>query len=229
MKRSMSERYVKEILEKLEEIEKLHAKLRSLVPRVKDHEWRDVKNESKTNYLEQKPINFCRNSEIIRNMSKDLTTKIKKLYDPNTKPMKYLKMFKNHSNNKWKSFKNYLLTMNESDTVLVNRASQVSNDDLANNISEKTISFAIPQPKVNHLFKKRRSTLQDLPERLLKYFGYSHDSTFVNKNVVSIHDHGLGENEPHKVHKTSIIPDEKTETLKIVSSVRRISIGDNKK
>ena len=118
MKRSMSERYVREILEKLEEIEKLHAKLRSLVPRVKDHEWRDMKNESKTNYLEQKPINFCRNSEIIRNMSKDLTTKIKKLYDPNTKPMKYLKMFKNHSNNKWKNFKNYLLTKNESDIVL---------------------------------------------------------------------------------------------------------------
>lgn len=118
MKRNMSERYVKEILEKLEEIEKLHAKLRSLVPRVKDHEWRDMKNESKTNYLEQKPINFYQNSEIIRNMSKDLTTKIKKLYDPNTKLIKYLKMFKNRSNNKWKNFKNYLLTMNESDIVL---------------------------------------------------------------------------------------------------------------
>lgn len=34
----MSERYVKDILEKLEEIEKLHAKLRSLVPRVKGQE-----------------------------------------------------------------------------------------------------------------------------------------------------------------------------------------------
>lgn len=45
----MSDRYVKDIFEKLEEIEKLHAKLRSLVPRVKNHEAEKVSiNAQKT-------------------------------------------------------------------------------------------------------------------------------------------------------------------------------------
>lgn len=126
MRRNMSERYVKEILEKLEEIEKLHGKLRRLVPRVKDYESEGTKTNQfimeKTNdntryFLEQNPIDFCQRLEIAREMSKDLITKVKKLCEPNTKTRKYFKKFKHYSNNKWESFKDYLSTMNASDII----------------------------------------------------------------------------------------------------------------
>lgn len=126
MRRNMCERYVKEILEKLEEIEKLHGKLRRLVPRVKVYESEGTKinqfimektNDNARYFLEQNPIDFCQRLEIAREMSKDLTTKVKKLCQPNTKTRKYFRKFKHYSNEKWKSFKDYLSTMNASDII----------------------------------------------------------------------------------------------------------------
>ncbi|XP_017762366.1 PREDICTED: uncharacterized protein LOC108552371 [Eufriesea mexicana] len=235
MRYNMSEKYVKEILEKLEEIEKLHAKLRCLVPRVKSYELKDVEikqsvmretNRIDTNLPEQKPIDFHRRSEIIRNIQKDLTTKIKNLFDPNSSTMKYFKKFKDHSSNKWKRFNNFLTTIYEPDITFVSRASQVSNSDLLNIISKNTSTIFSPKKKQS---KKRRSTLQEMSERLLKRFGYFYDPNLVNESTMSIHDHGLGKNEPRIVQRTSIIPDGKTETIKIVSSARTVSVENNKK
>ncbi|XP_076473671.1 uncharacterized protein LOC117153794 isoform X2 [Bombus vancouverensis nearcticus] len=219
MRRNMSERYVKEILEKLEEIEKLHGKLRRLVPRVKVYESEGTKTNQfimeKTNdntryFLEQNPIDLCQRLEIAREMSKDLITKVKKLCEPNTKTRKYFKKFKHYSNNKWESFKDYLSTMNASD-IIFGRTSST------------------PIPRVSQIFGRRRSTLRDLPEQLLASFGYSRDSNSVNESIVLMHDHALGKDEPHKVQKMLIIPDQETETLRVVASARRVSVGGSDK
>lgn len=114
MRYNMSEKYVKEIFEKLDEIEKLHAKLRSLVPRVKNNELEITENkqsvakETKENkhLPEQKTIN--------------LKSRIRKLFGKKTRPhlMKYFKKFKNNSGNKWKELKNRLATLNEPDIIM---------------------------------------------------------------------------------------------------------------
>ncbi|XP_048260640.1 uncharacterized protein LOC105667154 [Bombus terrestris] len=219
MRRNMCERYVKEILEKLEEIEKLHGKLRRLVPRVKVYESEGTKinqfimektNDNARYFLEQNPIDFCQRLEIAREMSKDLTTKVKKLCQPNTKTRKYFRKFKHYSNEKWKSFKDYLSTMNASD-IIFGRTSST------------------PIPRVKQIFGRRRSTLRDLPEQLLASFGYSRDSNSVNESIVLMHDHALGKDEPHKVQKMSITPDQETETLRVVASARRVSVGGSNK
>ncbi|XP_033184048.1 uncharacterized protein LOC117153794 isoform X1 [Bombus vancouverensis nearcticus] len=236
MRRNMSERYVKEILEKLEEIEKLHGKLRRLVPRVKVYESEGTKTNQfimeKTNdntryFLEQNPIDLCQRLEIAREMSKDLITKVKKLCEPNTKTRKYFKKFKHYSNNKWESFKDYLSTMNASDIIFVSRGSQTSEANLPRMISGRTSST--PIPRVSQIFGRRRSTLRDLPEQLLASFGYSRDSNSVNESIVLMHDHALGKDEPHKVQKMLIIPDQETETLRVVASARRVSVGGSDK
>ncbi|XP_043579221.1 uncharacterized protein LOC122566265 isoform X2 [Bombus pyrosoma] len=219
MRHNMSEKYVKEILEKLEEIEKLHGKLRRLVPRVKSYESEGTRinqfimektNDNTRYFLEQNPIDFCQRLEIAREMSKDLTTKVKKLCAPNTKTRKYFKKFKHYSNNKWKSFKDYLSTMNASDIILGRTSST-------------------PVSRVSQIFGRRRSTLRDLPEQLLASFGYSRDSNSVNESIVLMHDHALGKDEPHKVQKMSIIPNQETETLRVVASARRVSVGGSNK
>lgn len=123
MTHSMSERYVKEILDKLEEIEKLHGKLRSLVPRAKNDKTEDesnsslkhstnmedkyrVANETIENKIidspEQKPIDSRNDSESFRNTSRNSTAKAKKIFDPNSGHMKYLKKLKNRSSDEFK-------------------------------------------------------------------------------------------------------------------------------
>lgn len=93
-------------------------------------------------------------------------------------------------------------------------------------MSRNTSSIFSPKKKYS---KKRRSTLQDMSERLLKRFGYFYDSKLVNESTMSINDHGLGKDEPYIVQRTSIIPDEKTETINIVSSAQTVSVGNNRK
>lgn len=209
----MSEKYVKEIFEKLDEIEKLHAKLRSLVPRVKNNELEITENkqsvakETKENkhLPEQKTIN--------------LKSRIRTLFGKKTKPhlIKYFKKFKSNSGNKWKELKNRLATLNEPDIIMVSRASQVSDGDISKLISREK------SPKKNRKFNKKKSAPQDCPDQVLKHLGYFYDSNpILNDYVVSMHDHGLGKNTPHKVQKKAIIQDEDTETLKIVSSAKKI-------
>ncbi|XP_076756140.1 uncharacterized protein LOC143426505 [Xylocopa sonorina] len=198
----MSEKYVREILEKLEEIEKLHAKLRSLVPRVKNYKSENNPNAAKERSMnmenkqsvaketngnkkdsrEQKPVDFRRGSETLKNTIKDSTTRVKKLFEPNTKSMRYFEKFRDQSKSKLGNFRRnsidyvtkqwyeqgdkikYLLsTVIEPDIILANRASQTSDDDLAEIVVEK--KFPILSPKKRKLIEKRRSTLQDLSER----------------------------------------------------------------
>ncbi|XP_012349247.1 uncharacterized protein LOC100867341 isoform X2 [Apis florea] len=192
MRYNMSEKYVKEIFEKLDEIEKLHAKLRSLVPRVKNNELEITENkqsvakETKENkhLPEQKPIT--------------LKSRIRKLFSKKTKPhlMKYFKKFKNNSGNKWKELKNRLAALKEPDIILVSRASQVSDGDISKLISEEK-----SPKKKRKLFNRKKTAPQDFPDQLLKH---------------------LGKNTPHKVQKKAVIQDEDIETLKIVSSAKKI-------
>lgn len=99
----------------------------------------------------------------------------------------------------------------------VSRASQVSDGDISKLISREK------SPKKNRKFNKKKSAPQDCPDQVLKHLGYFYDSNpILNDYVVSMHDHGLGKNTPHKVQKKAIIQDEDTETLKIVSSAKKI-------
>lgn len=94
-------------------------------------------------------------------------------------------------------------------------------------ISGRTSSTSIP--RVSQIFGRRRSTLRDLPEQLLASFGYSRNSNSVNESIVLMHDHALGKDEPHKVQRMLIIPDQETETLRVVASARRVSVGGSNK
>ncbi|XP_026670528.1 uncharacterized protein LOC113464525 [Ceratina calcarata] len=265
--RNMSEKYVKEILEKLEEIEKLHAKLRRLVPRVKNHEPENpslnaasrrrstnmgnkqpvARETIKMDLPEQKPIGFRRDSGFLKNAFKTSTTRMKKLFDTNARSTKHLRKFHRESQNKWGRFKrnsidfittqwqdkndrirDFWSSISEPDVILgngllslgllpfiVTRASQTSETDIKK-LASRSPSLFTPE------LEKRRSTPTNLSRRLKKRFSFSRDPS-PKESTVMVH-HNLSESEPHKVRKTSFVPDEKSETLKIVSSARRISV-----
>ncbi|CAL7947589.1 unnamed protein product [Xylocopa violacea] len=203
-------------------------------------------NGNKKNSREQKPVDSRRGSEILKNTFQDSSTRVKKLFDPNAKSMKCFEKFRDQSKSKLGNFrrnsidyvtkqwydkndkiKYFLSTVIEPDIILATRASQTSDDDLAEIVLKEKSSIVSPKKKM--FIKKRRSTLQDLSERLLEHFNYTYDSNLLNDTTISLHDHGLGKDEPRKVWKTVFIPDEKSETLKIVSSARKVSLNGNRK
>ncbi|KZC09707.1 hypothetical protein WN55_00842 [Dufourea novaeangliae] len=75
--------------------------------------------------------------------------------------------------------------------------------------------------------KKRRSSGQGLLERILEQFNYTHDSDLSNEDRVSIRDHPLGSQVPHRAQKLLLLPDDETETLGIISNAKRVSVDDN--
>ncbi|CAK9821999.1 hypothetical protein ANTRET_LOCUS617 [Anthophora retusa] len=261
----MSERYVREILEKLEEIEKLHTKLRSLVPRVKNNELENSLNTTKRRSIAmeskhfvakerndngkdspgQKPVVSPRSS--LRSAVKCSETGIIKLPGTNTESRKHFKKFKERFNNRVRRFsansvdfvtkqwqdkndkiKNFLSNINDDDIILVSRASQTIDDDIANAILANRSAMKLPSRR-NQSFDKRRSTLQDISEWFLERFDYFRDPSQKRESSVSIHDYGLENIEPRKVRKISIIPDERSETSNLISAARNISVNNNRK
>lgn len=115
----MSEKYVKDILEKLEEIEKLHAKLRSLVPRVKSHDAENIsgmarkgsKNTNKQSKgnerdsFEQKLVDIDRNLDELKNTFED-SKDAKKSVFPDADRKKFMSKLRNRSvGNKWRKIR----------------------------------------------------------------------------------------------------------------------------
>lgn len=78
-------------------------------------------------------------------------------------------------------------------------------------------------------FQRKSSTIEDISKRLSQPFYNTRNSNRRNKSNMLIQGQGLGNVEPHRVRKTLFIPDEKAETLKVISSARRISVTKNGK
>lgn len=143
---SMSEKYVKDILEKLEEIEKLHTKLRTLVPRVKNYDSENtvsipseelskrinkvgIKEDNK-NLPKQTPVDIHRSFETLKNLYKSSKTNIKNFVSPE-RDSKYFKgdkwrrlrsnsvdFVKKHWQEKGDKLKNFLSNIIERDIIL---------------------------------------------------------------------------------------------------------------
>nr|XP_012144608.1 PREDICTED: uncharacterized protein LOC105662967 [Megachile rotundata] len=240
----MSERYVKDILEKLEEIEKLHSKLRTLVPRVRNQ-------ETQNNVSTSANLTECKNEiideknskpEAFRNLRKPSKANVRKLFTfgrdgnstKNPKDNKWRRVKSNsvdfarkHWHDKKDKIKNLLSTIIERDIILVNRAAQTSGNEFVTNphINEEKTEFASKSDQP----KKRKRSVQDQLERLLEHFNYSRDADVANENRVSTHRHSLGKDDPRRAEKLLSFPDEESETLRIVSSAERVSISNNKK
>ncbi|XP_053988746.1 uncharacterized protein LOC128881571 [Hylaeus volcanicus] len=246
----MSEKYVKDILEKLEEIENLHAKLRNLVPRVKNQEQESI--DRLKNADNKEPISIDINesnvsqrqfidndTETLRNVGVSWCVRyLKKLRSPSFTD-KYRKLRKSSVNfvsNQWRTkkdkLKNLLSTISERNIILVNRAAQTSDDEqsVATSRKQSTTGGEEVQFSSRGNPEKRKATMPELLERLLEHFNYSRDSDIENGGRVSIHDHPLGNNEPRRVLKTLLLPDDEAETSNIISSAKRVSIdrrGEN--
>ncbi|XP_076626428.1 uncharacterized protein LOC143344338 [Colletes latitarsis] len=243
----MSEKYVKDILQKLEEIENLHAKLRSLVPRVKNQESENTSNiadkyseslENKESIAIETKENQRNSSETLKNSSASnmwFTKHLRKLKNPLIID-KYRKLKNNSVNfvteqwhNKKDKLTNLLSTINERNVILVNRGAQTSDCEQSEGTSRKRsvtgsgeIQFSSRENPV-----KRKRAMQELLERLLEHFNYSRDSDIGNESRVSIHDHALGNNEPHRVQKAFLLLDGEAETSRIILSARRVSVDAN--
>ncbi|XP_046144030.1 uncharacterized protein LOC114879520 [Osmia bicornis bicornis] len=143
----MSEKYVKDILEKLEEIEKLHTKLRTLVPRVKNYDSENTVSipaeelskrfnkvgmkEDNKNLPKQTPVDIHRSFETLKNVYKSSKTNIKNFVTPPEQDSKYFKggkwrrlrsnsvdFVKKQWQEKGDKFKNFLSNIVERDIIL---------------------------------------------------------------------------------------------------------------
>ncbi|XP_076287262.1 uncharacterized protein LOC143212386 [Lasioglossum baleicum] len=132
----MAEKYVKEILEKLEEIEKLHVKLRSMVARIKKQETGSSADVDRRSSKPKKKKVSITSKEKERNSWKEKPSDIgidaEKLQNP--QGSKYLKKLGGNSLNfvaeQWRDkkekMKGFLISLVERDTIFVTRASQTS-------------------------------------------------------------------------------------------------------
>ncbi|XP_076674261.1 uncharacterized protein LOC143372174 isoform X2 [Andrena cerasifolii] len=223
----MSERYVKDIFEKLEEIEKLHAKLRSLVPRVKNHE------AEKVSINAQKTSESTNNNQSKGNGRDSSKTNNLKNGSPNGKWRKLSSNSANFVSKQWHGLNDrikYLLsTIKERDILLVNRAAQTSDDDRSEGISRRQSIAGSPEieSREDRLHERRRHKAQRVLDRLLEHFNYSRDPKLGDR-VSMQQDHHLGSSEPHRVKKAMLLPDQEAQTLKVVSSAQNVSIDDNR-
>ncbi|XP_076228019.1 uncharacterized protein LOC116434923 [Nomia melanderi] len=240
----MAEKYVKDILEKLEEIEGLHAKLRSLVPRMRNYEAGSgsngvhgpSKSEKRSDRVTLEEKQGKKNSW--KRKLSDIGVNPGRL--KSTRSSKYLKRLRRSSLNfvvgQWRDkkerIKNLLAGLVENDVILVSRAAQTAEDEGPLDATEEAQSATgnernrLPR-KERRSNKKRTSSSQELLRRLLERFNYPRDSELAAHGRVSFHERPLGNREPRTVRKHLLRPDEEAETSAVISNAARVSLDDN--
>nr|XP_033329887.1 uncharacterized protein LOC117222344 [Megalopta genalis] len=236
----MAEKYMKEIMDKLEEIEKLHAKLRSMVPRMKNHETgsSSASDDRETSKPKKKKDPAAEREKERKTSWKQKVsqTGIEMEKVQGSRGSKYLKKLRNssasHVADATKRIKNFLAGLFERDIIFVSRAAQTSDSG----VSEATMSGAVSTGNENNEFpwkemryKKNRVSAPEQLKRLLEHFNYARDSSPRIGSGASIHDDNSGIREPRRVRKRSTLLPAEEETSRILSAARTVPIDDTER
>ncbi|XP_078045431.1 uncharacterized protein LOC144474461 [Augochlora pura] len=236
---AMAEKYMKDIMEKLEEIEKLHTKLRGMVPRMRSHEaGSSASQDRKTSKPKKKKKDPAANKERKRkSLPKQKVSEmgIDMERERSSRGTKYLKRLRNSSvsyvTDTSKRIKNFLNDLFERDMILVSRAAQTLDDGApeATSSEQPTGNENNEFPWKEMRYKKNRASMREQLKRLIEHFNYTQDSSPQTGSRVSIHDDNSGIHEPRRVRKQSSLLPADEETSRILSAARSVSVDDNER